>query len=95
MIGDAIKNKTYTYQNVLKTSLDYFNGDELAATTWINKYCLKDAKEGYLERTPDEMHKRMAKEFGRIETNYIQKESSTTNLSPYGKKRKPLTTDNI
>ncbi len=95
MIGDAIKNKTYTYENVLKTSLDYFNGDELAATTWINKYCLKDSKEGYLERTPDEMHKRMSEEFGRIETNYIQKESNTNNLSPYGKKRKPLTTDRI
>jgi ribonucleoside-diphosphate reductase alpha chain len=95
MIEDAIKNKTYTYQNVLKTSLDYFNLDELAATTWINKYCLKDAKGGYLERTPDEMHQRMAKEFGRIETNYVQKKSSTNNLSTYGKKRAPLTTDKI
>jgi ribonucleoside-diphosphate reductase alpha chain len=95
MIPDTIKNKVYTYQNVLETSLEYFNGDELAATTWINKYCLKDPKEGYLERTPDEMHKRMAKEFGRIETNYIQKESSTNNLSPYGKKRTALTTQKI
>jgi len=95
MTSDIIKKETYTYQNVLKTALDYFNGDELAATTWINKYCLKNANGDYLERTPDEMHKRMAKEFGRIETNYIQKETNTNNLSPYGKKRKPLTTDKI
>lgn len=44
--------------------LDYFNGDELAASTWLNKYAYKD------EKTPEDMHRRMAKEFARIEKNY-------------------------
>jgi len=95
MIKNTLKTNTYTYQDVLKTSLDYFNDDELAATTWINKYCLKDNKGNFLEKTPDEMHKRMAKEFGRIESGYFQKEEISDNLSVYGKKRKPLTEDKI
>ncbi len=95
MIENTIKTNLYTYQEVLKTSLSYFNGDELAATTWINKYCLKDNKGNYLEKTPDEMHKRMAKEFGRVESGYIQKEEISDTLSVYGKKRKPLTEDKI
>lgn len=89
------KPKTYNYQDVLKTSLAYFNNDELAATTWINKYCLKDKSGNFLETTPDDMHQRMAKEFGRIETKYQSKEIVTDNLSPYGKKRKPLTAERI
>lgn len=44
--------------------LNYFNGDELAASTWLNKYAYKD------EKTPEDMHRRMAKEFARIEENY-------------------------
>lgn len=44
--------------------LKYFNGDELAASTWLNKYAYKD------EKTPTEMHRRMAKEFARIEQDY-------------------------
>ena len=44
--------------------LKYFDGDELAASTWLNKYAYKD------EKTPTEMHRRMAKEFARIEKNY-------------------------
>ena len=46
------------------TELEYFNGDELAATTWRNKY----AAEG--EENPDDTHRRMAKEFARIEQKY-------------------------
>ena len=95
MTENTIKTKSFTYQEVLKFSLDYFNGDELAATTWINKYCLKDKSGNFLERTPDEMHKRMAEQFGKIESNYIQNETITSNLSTYGKKRKALTTDKI
>ncbi|MCG8399682.1 hypothetical protein LWS67_24655, partial [Bacillus atrophaeus] len=49
--------------------LDYFNGDELAASTWKNKY----AMEG--ERTPDDMHRRLAKKFRRIEKEYINNTS--------------------
>ena len=82
--------KSYTYTEVLKQCLDYFNNDELAATTWINKYCLKDRQGNYLEKSPDDMHLRMAKEFGRIETKYTYTETVSESLSEYGKIRKPL-----
>ena len=48
-----LTTKTYNYQEVLSTSLKYFNNDELAATTWINKYCLKDKNGEYLEKSPE------------------------------------------
>ena len=62
--------------------LKYFNGDELAANVWLSKY----AQEG--DKTPDDMHRRMAKEFARIEWNYREKESTSnfTELSDYGNK---------
>ncbi len=91
MVGEKIITGNYTYKEVLKSSLSYFNGDELAATTWINKYAVKNSAGVYLEKTPDEMHKRMAKEFGKIETKYEQKKTVIDNFSSYGKKRKPLT----
>jgi len=75
---------------VLEQSLEYFNNDELAATTWINKYCLKDKHGNYLEKSPDEMHLRMAKEFGRVEDKYASTETVSEHLSDYGKNRKPL-----
>ncbi|QCX36921.1 adenosylcobalamin-dependent ribonucleoside-diphosphate reductase [Aureibaculum algae] len=90
-----IKAEIYDYQEVLESSLAYFKGDELAATTWINKYCLKDKTGNYKEKSPDEMHLRMAEEFGRIEKNYIPTDKVSDNLSTYGKARKPLTTEKI
>ncbi|EMY80139.1 ribonucleoside-diphosphate reductase [Psychroflexus gondwanensis ACAM 44] len=81
---------SYTYKDVLEQSLEYFNNDELAATTWINKYCLKDKHGNYLEKSPDEMHLRMAKEFGRVENKYASTETVSEHLSDYGKNRKPL-----
>jgi len=63
-------NKTYSYDEVLKRTLQYFNGDELAATVWMNKYSLKDSSGSYYELSPDDMHLRMAKEIARIEKNY-------------------------
>ncbi|MCX7729068.1 MAG: adenosylcobalamin-dependent ribonucleoside-diphosphate reductase [Bacteroidia bacterium] len=62
--------KSYTYDEVFQETLKYFNGDELACNTWISKYCLKDSEGKYYELTPDDMHKRMAKEFARIEKKY-------------------------
>lgn len=62
--------KTYTYQEVYNAALKYFDNDELATNTWISKYCLKDAAGKYYELTPDDMHKRMASEFARIEKKY-------------------------
>ncbi|MCK4561791.1 MAG: ribonucleoside-diphosphate reductase, adenosylcobalamin-dependent, partial [Flavobacteriaceae bacterium] len=91
MIEERVKKDKYTYEEVLSDSLSYFNGDELAATTWINKYAVKNSNGEFLESTPDQMHQRMAKEFGRIESKYNEKETSIKNFSTYGKKRKPLT----
>lgn len=53
-----------------KETLDYFNGDELAAKVWTSKYALKDKDGNQVENTPDDMHHRLAKEFARIENNY-------------------------
>ena len=58
--------KTFTYEDVLKASIEYFNGDKLAPTTWMNKYAMKDFNDNYVELNPEDMHRRMAKEFGRI-----------------------------
>ena len=95
MSKDTLLQEIYTYQDVLNSSLEYFKNDELAATTWINKYCLKDKNGNYLEKNPDDMHRRMADQFGRIESKYLISEGSKNNLSQYGKKRAPLTTDKI
>ncbi|MEO0895178.1 MAG: adenosylcobalamin-dependent ribonucleoside-diphosphate reductase [Bacteroidota bacterium] len=62
--------KSYTYEEVLEASKKYFNGDELAANVWINKYALKDSYGNLYDRTPDDMHKRLAKEIARIEKKY-------------------------
>jgi ribonucleoside-diphosphate reductase alpha chain len=64
-----IKYEKYSYEDTLKSSIEYFNGDELAATTWMNKYAMKDSENNFVEKTPDDMHKRMAKELGRIESD--------------------------
>ena len=60
----------YTRDEVEKSTLEYFNGDTLATKTWINKYCLKDSNDNLYEKTPDDMHWRIAKELARIENNY-------------------------
>ena len=46
------KVTTYTYDQVLNASIDYFNGDELAATTWMNKYAMKDRDDNFVELSP-------------------------------------------
>jgi ribonucleoside-diphosphate reductase alpha chain len=62
--------KTYTYKEALAEATKYFNGDELAANVWVNKYALKDSAGKIYERTPDEMHRRIASEIFRIELKY-------------------------
>ncbi len=57
----------YCYDEAYKQSLEYFNGDELAANVFLTKYALQDNKGNYLEKTPDDMHIRLASEFARIE----------------------------
>jgi len=69
-IEDNITRTTYTLDEALKASIEYFKGDELAADVWTKKYALKDAAGNIYEKSPDDMHKRIAKEFARIESNY-------------------------
>lgn len=64
------KIKTYTYEEAFQSSKEYFKGDDLAATVWINKYALKDSYGNIYELNPDMMHRRLAKEFARIDKNY-------------------------
>ena len=63
----------YTREEAIVASLEYFKGDSLAADVWVNKYALKDTLNGetiYHEITPDDMHRRIAKELNRIENKY-------------------------
>ncbi len=62
--------KTYAYEEALQSTLEYFKGDELAATVWVNKYALKDSFGNLYERDPDQMHWRIASEIARIEQKY-------------------------
>jgi len=64
------KEKTYSSEEAIKESIAYFKGDELAATVWVNKYALKDSFGFLYELTPDDMHRRIAKELARIERRY-------------------------
>ncbi len=95
MTNQLVFSKVFTYDEVLERTLAYFNGDELAATTWINKYAMKNDDGDYLEVTPDDMHKRMASEFARIEKKYSENENTPENLSNYGQKRKFLSEEAI
>ena len=60
----------YDYDSALKKATDYFDGDTLAAGVWVNKYALKDSDGNLYEETPDDMHRRIAREIHRIEKNY-------------------------
>lgn len=61
--------KTFTREEAMKKSIEYFNGDKLAADVFVKKYALSDG-ESFYELTPDDMHRRLAKEFARIEQKY-------------------------
>lgn len=66
-----IKEKpTFSHEEVLNASIKYFGGDELAARVWMNKYALKDSYGNLYEKTPDDMHRRLASEIHRIEKKY-------------------------
>ncbi len=65
-----MENKIYSYEEAYNASKDYFGGDELAAKVWANKYALKDSFGNIFERTPDDMHRRIASEIARIEQKY-------------------------
>ena len=61
---------TYNFDEAFKASTEYFGGDELAAKVWVSKYALKDSFGNLYERTPDDMHHRLAREISRIENKY-------------------------
>ena len=62
--------KIYPRTTVFNETLKYFDGDDLAAEVWINKYCLKDSHENLYEKSPDDMHIRLSEEIARIENKY-------------------------
>jgi ribonucleoside-diphosphate reductase alpha chain len=62
--------KTYSQEEAFNASLKYFKGDDLAARVWVNKYALKDSQGNIYELTPNDMHRRIAREISRIEQKY-------------------------
>jgi ribonucleoside-diphosphate reductase alpha chain len=65
-----MNKKTYTFDEAYNKSLEYFNGDELAAKVWVSKYALKDSDGNIYEQSPEDMHWRLAREIARIEKKY-------------------------
>ena len=63
-------NKIYSFEEAYQTSLKYFDGDELAARVWVNKYAMKDSFGHIFECSPEDMHRRIANEVARIEAKY-------------------------
>lgn len=61
---------SYTFDEAFQASVKYFQGDELAAKVWVNKYAVKDSFGSIFEKTPDDMHRRIAGEVARIESKY-------------------------
>ena len=70
------ENIIYSYDEAMKASLDYFDGDELAARVWVNKYAMKDSNSNLFEKSPEDMHRRLTAELSRIENKYPSPMSS-------------------
>ncbi|NPA44164.1 MAG: adenosylcobalamin-dependent ribonucleoside-diphosphate reductase [Chlorobi bacterium] len=68
----SAKKKTigYSFDEAFQEAKKYFKGDELAARVWVSKYALKDSFGNIFEKSPEEMHRRLAKEISRIENKY-------------------------
>jgi len=79
------KQQGYSKEIVESETLKYFDGDELAAKVFIDKYALRDKDGVYYEKTPDDMHHRLAKEFARIEKNKFQSPLSEEEIYTYFK----------
>ena len=65
-----MEQQTYSYDEAFEASLEYFAGDELAARVWVNKYAMKDSFGNIYEKSPADMHWRIANEVARIEQKY-------------------------
>jgi len=70
IVNESIKKVTYTSDEAYQASLIYFKGDDLAARVWVNKYALKDSYGNLFEKSPADMHARIASEISRIEQKY-------------------------
>lgn len=70
LLNQEVNNTTYSRDEAFQESLAYFNGDDLAANVWINKYALKDSAGNIYEKSPAQMHIRLAKELARVESKY-------------------------
>lgn len=65
-----MEKRIYSYDEAFEASLQYFKGDELAARVWVNKYAVKDSFGNIYEKSPEDMHWRIANEVARIESKY-------------------------
>ena len=65
-----MEKQIYSYDEAYEESLRYFQGDELAARVWVNKYAVKDSFGNIYEKSPEDMHWRIANEVARIESKY-------------------------
>jgi ribonucleoside-diphosphate reductase alpha chain len=61
---------------VRESTLEYFGGDELATNVFMTKYCLRDKKGNFVEKSPDDMHRRLSVEFARMEDKFITRKSN-------------------
>lgn len=73
----------YTHAEVEEATLAYFNGDDLATNVWITKYALRDNEGNLLEKTPDDMHRRIASEFARIEKSKFKEPLTEDEIYEY------------
>lgn len=62
--------QTFSYDEAYEASLQYFKGDQLAARVWVTKYALKDSFGNIYEKTPDDMHRRIARSLHQVENKY-------------------------
>lgn len=74
---------TYTYEEALKDSLEYFGGNDLPAKVFLDKYALRDNDKQLLESNPDQMHKRIAKELAKVEKNKFKKPLTKSQIYEY------------
>lgn len=80
----------YSYDQALNNSIKYFDGDELAAKVFVDKYALRDNNDLILEDTPEKMHRRIAKELSRIEKKKFKKPLSEDEIFSYLDKFKKI-----
>lgn len=90
---NQIISSTYDYNQVLEKTLEYFHGDSLAAEVWVKKYALQDSNGKFLELTPSDMHRRMAREFYRVDSH--RQCHAGVNHSEYGRTRNHLSEQSI